>query len=222
LYVLFSPFSKRVSKTHLQILSTYATINTQQKGSDPMRNHYDYTRGYRKSGRPQLHSPGTRYGDLVLLERYGNRGTFACTGLRADGTRCENIIEVSIGAVVQGGKRDCGHVQAEQAVSLTQQPGNMLYHTWLHMIARCEDPNNDSFKDYGERGIRVCERWHDFNTFVSDLGPRPDGYTLDRVDNNGNYEPSNCRWATTTEQALNRRANARIKELPNLTIDNKD
>lgn len=118
-------------------------------------------------------------------------------------------------ALTQGGKRDCGHVLAEAATSEVQR-GNMLYHTWLHMIVRCTDPNNESYPDYGGRGIKVCERWKEFETFVSDLGVRPDGYTLDRIDVNGDYKPSNCRWATTHEQALNKR---NTKLLPKPILD---
>lgn len=72
------------------------------------------------------------------------------------------------------------------------------------MISRCEDPNSDNYAIYGGRGIRVCERWHDMNNFLEDMGERPDGMTLDRVDVEGNYEPGNCRWATTKEQNSNR------------------
>jgi len=73
------------------------------------------------------------------------------------------------------------------------------------MRNRCSNPNHADFKYYGARGIKVCERWDDFLAFASDVGERPFGKTLDRVDVNGNYEPSNIRWATHSEQMLNRR-----------------
>jgi len=75
------------------------------------------------------------------------------------------------------------------------------------MLTRCTNPNFPGFYKHGGRGIRVCERWHSFENFLADMGERPSGKTLDRINNNGHYEPGNCRWATTAEQSVNTRQN---------------
>ena len=79
------------------------------------------------------------------------------------------------------------------------------YIIWILMWQRCSNPNLAAYKHYGARGIRVCSQWSEFKNFLRDMGHRPEGRTLDRIDNDGNYEPSNCRWATPKEQRHNSR-----------------
>ncbi|HEY4720688.1 MAG TPA: hypothetical protein VII92_02485 [Anaerolineae bacterium] len=79
------------------------------------------------------------------------------------------------------------------------------FSTWQSVIARCERPSSISYKYYGAKGIEVCRRWRDsFQAFLDDMGPRPDGMTIDRKDSTGNYEPGNCRWATIDQQNNNK------------------
>lgn len=79
------------------------------------------------------------------------------------------------------------------------------FRIWSQMLGRCQNPKNNVFKYYGGRGIKVCERWKTFSLFLSDMGKRPSGLSLDRINNDGDYEPGNCRWATRKEQSRNSR-----------------
>lgn len=89
--------------------------------------------------------------------------------------------------------------------------GTPEYKAWCSMKGRCSNPGVEQYKNYGARGISVCDRWDVFENFITDMGERPSAkHSLDRIDNNGNYEPSNCRWATQSVQSNNKRTNRRI------------
>lgn len=90
------------------------------------------------------------------------------------------------------------------------RPATPTYRVWLGMRQRCVNPHCAGYSNYGGRGIKVCARWDSFEAFLSDMGERPAELFLDRIDNNGNYEPSNCRWATRTVQNRNSRHNRLI------------
>lgn len=85
------------------------------------------------------------------------------------------------------------------------------YRSWAAMLTRCTNDKLPQYKDYGGRGVTVCERWFDFCHFYADMGVRPDGKSLDRIDNDKGYSPDNCRWATRTEQNKNSRHNVHLE-----------
>lgn len=98
-----------------------------------------------------------------------------------------------------------GHAQTRHGLSRRR-----IYNIWFRMMARCFDPKSNRYANYGGRGITVCERWRSLTAFHDDMRDPPDGLTLERCDNDGHYEPGNCKWATRIEQARNMKSNCRI------------
>ena len=149
---------------------------------------------------------GQRFGRLLVVERQGSSGNQSSWKCRCD---CGAETVVVKQSLKSGTTRSCGCLQRELSSERRKKHGmsgrNRLYNAWLNMRGRCYDQGDVKFKDYGGRGISVCDRWLVFENFAADMGAPPKGMTLDRKNNDGNYEPSNCRWATPLQQARNRR-----------------
>jgi hypothetical protein len=127
---------------------------------------------------------------------------------------CGKIFICQRGNLSNGNTRSCGCLNIQLLIGRSTTHGmskTPIYHVWEDMISRCSNPNSCNWDNYGGRGIEVCERWRKFENFFQDMGDIPeDGLTIDRKNNEGNYEKDNCRWATRLQQARNRRPH--IKE----------
>lgn len=107
-----------------------------------------------------------------------------------------------------------GNLEQTRPGDWGERTSHPLYKLWHGVLRRCEDPKHKDYVNYGARGIKVCERWKDFWTFLEDMGERPSpSHSIDRVDVNGDYSPDNCRWATPQTQGRNRRTSVLTQEM---------
>lgn len=162
---------------------------------------------------------GTRFGRLVVTGpmelRPPRHPYYLC---RCD---CGTEKSVYLHHLLRGKITSCGCRTREPNLSTTThgQTNTPTWVSWMNMRARCQRETNQDYPKYGGRGIKVCERWQKFENFLADMGERPTlgRYTLDRINNDGDYEPGNCRWASAVEQNRNRR-NTKMGEWAGMTM----
>jgi len=160
---------------------------------------------------------GKTFNQLTVLERVNtSKNGSVLWKCRCE---CEKEIIVRSDHLKNNHTQSCGCLQKRDAMKRVVEmntthsmTGSKIYAVWCTMKARCTNPNNDRFINYGGRGITLCSRWYDFENFYEDMGSSYKvGLTIERKDNNGNYEPTNCKWASRKEQARNTTRNRFIE-----------
>lgn len=157
---------------------------------------------------------GLKFGRLLVLSYHGYIGKWMA---RAWVCQCDcGTIKVVTGNNMKSGKTvSCGCKTREDTIRRNTTHGLTRFHPieyrcWCHLRQRCNNQKSKDYPDYGGRGIKVCQRWMKFENFLEDMGRRPEGMTLDRIDVNGNYCPENCRWATGKQQIEGRRISVKF------------
>lgn len=156
--------------------------------------------------------PGLRFGRLTLV---APGDSYTSGGARWDCLcDCGSMRLVSVSNLLSGGTQSCGCLRNERVTAALQKHGcnrkglrTKAYRTWAHILDRCNNPSSASYKNYGARGITVCEKWHTFEGFLEDMGEPSYELTIDRVNNEAGYSKDNCRWVTRSIQARNTRRN---------------
>jgi len=162
---------------------------------------------------------GSRFGRLVVTKRIENKGGRSRWECVCD---CGNTTAVFSNNLVAGRIQSCRCFMREDAGDRRRDhgmTGTPEYRAWAAMKGRCTNPANKMYLRYGGREIKICERWISFELFFADMGPRPSTkHTVERKDSNGNYEPSNCIWATRKDQSRNRPSFHRYVEYKGQTV----